>query len=118
MTDKHSPTPQDYQIGGIPATMTSEEYPGLPAWWTSVRTENGQAQFARVYGDTPQEANARARMVSDALNTHAAHKEAVAELCEALLTAKACLTGVPNSLSAHQQINKVLAKHSPEKVQS
>lgn len=63
--------PEKYQIGGIPATMTNDEYPGLPAWWTSVRHNGGEDQFARVYGDTPQEANARARLVADALNTRA-----------------------------------------------
>jgi hypothetical protein len=51
------------RAGNLP-TMNGDPYPGLGTWWVNVRCgevgRSGGEVFARVYGDSPDEARARA----------------------------------------------------------
>ncbi|MFQ3495290.1 DUF551 domain-containing protein [Citrobacter freundii] len=50
----------EIRVGRLP-TMNKDEYPGLGDWWVQLRIgENADEVLARVYGDTPREANNRA----------------------------------------------------------
>ena len=50
----------EIRVGRLP-TMNQDEYPGLGDWWVQLRIgENADEVLARVYGDTPREANNRA----------------------------------------------------------
>ncbi|WP_455871998.1 hypothetical protein [Serratia proteamaculans] len=54
----------EIRVGRLP-TMNQEEYPGLGDWWVQLRIgENHDEILARVYGATPEEAVARARLLT------------------------------------------------------
>jgi hypothetical protein len=57
---------EQWRVGSIPASMTSESYPNLPAWWTQIRC--GDKVVARIFGDTPEESNKKAAVVVMAVN--------------------------------------------------
>src|SRR5690554_3696591 len=55
-------------VGNLP-TMNQDEYPGLGDWWVQLRTgPDNDEVLARVYGDSPEQANDRACALRDALN--------------------------------------------------
>lgn len=63
------PQPAVGDIGGISAgrlpTLNQDEYPGLGDWWVQLRIGEGSDEvLARVYGATPQGANARAEALA------------------------------------------------------
>jgi hypothetical protein len=113
MTDKHSPTPwklQKAECGYIYALANSAN------------------DFIRI--ETQNEANAA--LIVEAVNGHAAHKEAVRELVEALDWAIGAMKAADDLLDNHNYIKRgstrgrlteaiekgwpLIAKHSPEKV--
>ena len=52
------------RVGRLP-TMNQDDYPGLGDWWVQLRIdEDSEEILARVYGDTPQEANSRAEALA------------------------------------------------------
>lgn len=51
------------RVGNLP-TMNQDEYPSLGRWW--VQLWAGDEVFARVYGDTPRQATARAVALASA----------------------------------------------------
>ncbi|MGP2977714.1 hypothetical protein ACTVLL_11265 [Serratia nevei] len=54
----------EIRVGRLP-TMNQEEYPGLGDWWVQLRMgANHDEILARVYGATPDEAVARARLLT------------------------------------------------------
>lgn len=54
----------EIRVGNLP-TMNQEEYPGLGDWWVQLRIgANHDEILARVYGATPEEAVARARLLT------------------------------------------------------
>ncbi|MGU3413752.1 hypothetical protein ACLBW0_08560 [Enterobacteriaceae bacterium C34A] len=54
----------EIRVGRLP-TMNQDEYPGLGDWWVQLRIgEDSDEVLARVYGDSPQEANNRAEALA------------------------------------------------------
>jgi len=54
----------EISVGRLP-TMNQDEYPGLGDWWVRLRIgDDADEVLARVYGATPQEANARAEALA------------------------------------------------------
>lgn len=54
-------------VGRLP-TANGDEYPGLGDWWVQLRVEPDRDEvFARVYGDSPEQARSRAERVRDAM---------------------------------------------------
>ncbi len=54
----------EIRVGRLP-TMNQENYPGLGDWWVQLRIgENHDEILARVYGATPEEAVARAHLLT------------------------------------------------------
>lgn len=54
----------EIRVGRLP-TMNQENYPGLGDWWVQLRIgANHDEILARVYGATPEEAVARARLLA------------------------------------------------------
>lgn len=54
----------EIRVGRLP-TMNQDEYPGLGEWWVQLRIGDDFGEvLARVYGDTPQEANNRAEAIA------------------------------------------------------
>lgn len=52
------------RVGRLP-TMNQDDYPGLGDWWVQLRIgDDSEEILARVYGDTPQEANSRAEALA------------------------------------------------------
>ena len=52
------------RVGRLP-TMNQDDYPGLGDWWVQFRIgDDSEEILARVYGDTPQEANSRAEALA------------------------------------------------------
>lgn len=55
------------KVGNLP-TVNRDEYPGLGDWWVQLRFgPTNDDVFARVYGDSPDQAKARAKAVAAVL---------------------------------------------------
>ncbi|MFA7238963.1 MAG: hypothetical protein WC091_02550 [Sulfuricellaceae bacterium] len=136
MTDKHSPTPDvryDYDLvfdktecgnsGGVSYGLLTDFH--SPADILIRWPHKGFSHYAEGAQET---AEALAAEVVHRWNTHAAHKEAVAELVEALVEIRAIAYTLtygdgtslkPAPVTAHTFMgicDRMIAKHSPEKV--
>lgn len=57
---KPTPSVPKLHVGNLP-TVNRDDYPALGAWW--VQLWDGDSVFARVYGESPEEAHNRASML-------------------------------------------------------
>lgn len=61
-------------VGNL-TTMNQDEYLGLGDWWVQIRMGHDHDEvLARVYGNSPRQANERAAMIAEAIAAHEAKR--------------------------------------------
>ena len=113
MTDKHSPTPWHKAEHSWEQTSIYDADNKFVATLTisDECDEDSQEEYESIM-------DSNAALIVEAVNTHAAHKEAVRELVEALQTCIDYMQSGDDGDSILDEMSDLIAKHSPEKVQS